>query len=123
MLSLLGKVLNTAGATQSYSFERTTPTLDKAKKLEDNVCFALATDRDNSLNIERVRKFVRKARDYKVVYHEFFQAKNTARAGEHPEKLDHNLLKHHYTIIEKQAKELKAHRCALDTDFKFIRES
>ena len=26
-------------------------------------------------------------------------------------------------VIEKQVKDLKAHRCALDTDFKFIRES
>jgi hypothetical protein len=57
--------------------------------------------------VSRVRKFVRKARDYKL---EHFEANDADK-------------KHHFPLIKKQVKELRTHRCALDTDYKFILSS
>ena len=39
------------------------------------------------------------------------------------EELAKQLSKLNYGIIEKQVKQLKAHRCALDTDFNFIKNA
>jgi hypothetical protein len=108
---------------------------DKAKKLEANIRKALS---EENMTKARVRKFVRKAREYKVIYHEYFLAKRAAEKEVKEAEVDKNetdekkeehkvkqevvkrLSKHHYSIIEKQVKQLKSHRCALDTDFKFI---
>ena len=43
---------------------------EKAQRLESNVLDAISTE---NLTIERIRKFVRKARDYKMVYREHFK--------------------------------------------------
>ena len=45
---------------------------EKAQALEKNILVTTATEGVHTLNIERVRKFVRKARDYKLVYREHF---------------------------------------------------
>jgi hypothetical protein len=79
-----------------------------------------------------VRKFTRKAREYKVVYREQFRSfadaaaaddADAAAADEAPARPPKLPQKHHYSLIEKQVKSLKAHRCSLDTDFKFIKNS
>ncbi len=91
---------------------------------------ALAPD---SLDIERVRKFVRKARDYKVIYREHFKALDNDSACKR-ESVDEEtkeerrseiaaFQKHHYAKIEQQVKDVKAHRAAIDMDTKFIKES
>jgi len=94
---------------------------------------------NRALNIERVRKFVRKARDYKMVYREHFKTLELMKAQDvTTSQADDDLEtdtdvekkkkiaafeKHHYVKIEKQVKHLKAHRAAVDIDTKFIRES
>jgi len=107
---------------------------EKAQLLEANVRAATSTVGAQALNIERVRKFVRKARDYKMVYREHFatldllkeQAEDTtidaAESAEQKKKVK-AFEKHHYVKIEKQVRHLKAHRAAADIDTKFIRES
>jgi len=108
---------------------------EKAQRLEANVLAATSTVGSHALNLERVRKFVRKARDYKVVYREHFKALqlmeeqaqaattiDDSEAAERKKKIK-AFEKHHYVKIEKQVKHLKAHRAAVDMDTKFIRES
>ena len=79
-----------------------------------------------------------------MIYHEYFLAKrdaerevekatcvasgtNATAEMKHEqavkEELAKRLSKLHYGIIEKQVKQLKAHRCALDTDFNFIKNA
>ena len=116
---------------------------DQAKRLVANVAAALSTN--ESMTITRVRKFVRKAREYKLIYHEYFRVKReTEREIEQArqvvttnsealkeknkqialkEEMAKRLSKLNYGIIEKQVKEIKAHRCALDTDFNFIKNA
>jgi hypothetical protein len=119
-------------------FRRHNTTGDQAKKLERNIRNALS---DDNMTKTRVRKFVRKAREYKVIYHEFFLAKQAAEEEAKEASIDESatnvkkkeqkikeeavkrLSKHHYSIIEKQVKAMKAHRCALDTDFNFIKNA
>jgi len=111
---------------------------EKAQQLVANVLAATSTVGAQSLNIERVRKFVRKARDYKVVYREHFKAlqlmeeeaqdattngaETAAEKEERTQKIK-AFRKHHYVKIEKQVRHVKAHRAAVDIDTKFIRES
>ena len=88
----------------------------------------------------RVQKFVRKAREYKVIYNEYFLVKRKAereleevrrvarsstnkRQIELKELVAKRLSKLHNGIIEKQVKQLKAHRCTLDTDTNFIKNA
>jgi DNA-binding transcriptional regulator YhcF (GntR family) len=101
----------------------------KAERLAANVRDALSSD---NLTIERIRKFVRKARDYKVVYREHFktldlmQLSALATTAEDANKIKEQIAsfeKLHYSKIEKQVKSLKAHRAAADLDTKFIKES
>ena len=51
---------------------------EKAQRLESNVVAAIST---GNLTIERIRKFVRKARDYKVVYREHFKTLDLMHAS------------------------------------------
>ena len=109
---------------------------EKVKQLEANIYRSLDINSEHGLNLERVRKFVRKAREYKMVYREYFrelddEAQEEAATSdpENPSpgskrkavKMEGE--KHHYAIIERQVKAVKAHRCALDIDHKFIIES
>ena len=91
---------------------------------------ALSSD---NLTIERIRKFVRKARDYKMVYREHFKTLDlmiqssalatTAEEANEMKKEIASFEKLHFAKIEKQVKHLKAHRAAADFDTKFIKES
>jgi hypothetical protein len=119
-------------------FRQHNTTGDQAKRLEANIRNAISED---NMTKTRVRKFVRKAREYKLIYHEYFLAKREAEKEAKEAKVDDNataekkiaqkikeevvkrLSKHHYSIIEKQVKAIKAHRCALDTDFNFIKNA
>ena len=104
---------------------------EKAQRLESNVLDAISTE---NLTIERIRKFVRKARDYKMVYREHFKTldlmKQSSASALSTEE-DANKLKKeiasfeklHFAKIEKQVKYLKTHRAAADFDTKFIKES
>jgi hypothetical protein len=86
-----------------------------AKNLIKNVLRAIRADgEDAPLNLIRIRKFARKARDYKVAYKSFFDAE--ANGDEEAKQLS-------YAKIEHQVKHIKTHRCALDLDKKFIRIS
>ena len=114
-----GRGIEYSWGYSKLNFRKNNTSGDKAKRLEENVRKAIATNVPNGLNLERVRKFVRKARDYKSVYREFFRTEKAAREAGDAAVADKLI----YTAIEKQVKELKTHRCALDTDFKFIRES
>jgi len=104
---------------------------EKVQQLEANIRAALSTE--SSLNIERVRKFVRKARDYKVIYREHFKTLDSmvvlaTECGNEEEQAERrseiaSFRKHHYAKIERQVKDVKAHRAAIDIDTKFIKES
>jgi hypothetical protein len=139
---LAGQGIEYSWGYAKLKFRKENTSHDQAKKLRANVKNALATT--DSMTLKRVRKFVRKARDYKVIYHEYFLAKrNAERAVERAtcvangtnataamkqeqavkEELAKRLSKLHYGIIEKQVKQLKAHRCALDTDTNFIKNA
>jgi hypothetical protein len=84
-----------------------------AAHLEKNVKKALSPEL--TLTISRTRKFARKARDYKLAY--FFLISmltqtDSTRGG------DERLAKE---TIESITKAFKAHRCALDINYAFIR--
>lgn len=68
------------------------------------------------VNLLRMRKFARKAHDYKVVYHHRFE-------GDYDLDKDNEADKNKamgYEMIEKMVKSMKKHRCALDMDHSFI---
>jgi hypothetical protein len=79
----------------------------KQKHLEENVRMALTTD---VLTLQRIRKFARKAREYKLTYS--FLSVNEEEVGE----MSKSLLDH----ITRQ---FKQHRSALDSDYAFIRNA
>jgi alpha-galactosidase len=70
---------------------------------------------------------VRMARDYKMVYREHFKTLDLMQLS--PEEANEMkketalFEKLHFAKIEKQVKDLKAHRAAADIDTKFIKES
>ena len=138
---LAGQGIEYSWGYAKLKFRQKNTTKDQAKKLHANVTNALSTI--DCMTITRVRKFIRKAREYKVIYNEYFLAKrNAEREVEEArqvasgtgdvkrdeqialkEEMAKRLSKLHYGIIEKQVKQLKAHRCALDTDTKFIKNA
>lgn len=59
------------------------------------------------LTLERVRKFNRKARSYKLAYWKLSQGASAGSVAEHAD-------------IEKMTKVSKAHRCTFDQDYKFV---
>ena len=86
------------------------------KNLDQHVRDASKYDTlDSPLNIVRIRKFARKARNYKFKYAECFH-KAYLQVITDPTKID-------FSSVEKQVCELKIHRSALDIDYGFIRPS
>jgi hypothetical protein len=86
-----------------------------ALNLIKNVLAAIKADtKEAPLNLIRIRKFARKARDYKVAYKSFFDAERNG---------DEEALQLSFVKIEHQVKHIKTHRCALDLDKNFIRVS
>jgi hypothetical protein len=85
-----------------------------ASHLEKNVKKAL--DPEETLTINRTRKFARKAREYKLTYH--FLITMLAQTDSLTPGSDDRLAKE---TIENITKAFKAHRCALDSDYAFIR--
>ena len=63
----------------------------------------------------RARKFARKARDYKVTYELAFEEEEKAK--------DDNRKPMKFEMTEKQVRKIKTHRCALDIDTSFIKNS
>ena len=79
-----------------------------AKHLKENVLKSL--DRE-VLTINRIRKFARKAREYKLTYSLIFDMNDGETGSTGKDDIEHI------------TKEFKAHRSAMDSDFKFIAES
>ena len=70
----------------------------------------------NSLNqqvltVNRIRKYARKAREYKLTYSLIFDINDGETGSTSKDDIEHI------------TKEFKAHRSAMDSDFKFITES
>jgi hypothetical protein len=134
---LAGQGIEYSWGYAKLKFRQSNTSQDQAKKLRANVMNALSTT--DCITTTRVRKFVRKAREYKVIYNEYFLVKRKAereleearqvasstnkRQIELKELVAKRLSKLHYGIIEKQVKQLKAHRCTLDTDTNFIKNA
>jgi hypothetical protein len=139
---LAGQGIEYSWGYAKLKFRQNNTSKDQAKQLHANVTNALSTD--DCMTITRVRKFVCKAREYKVIYNEYFLVKRKAEREVEKarqvessmdamverkrneqialkEEIAKRLSKLHYGIIEKQVKQLKAHRCALDTDTNFIK--
>ena len=107
----------------------------KAQALEENILAPTATDGVHGPNIERVRKFVRKARDYKVVYRENLntldlmkqaEATTTNESEESRQERKKKIAafeKHHYSSLEKAGTKHARHRAAVDINTMFIKES
>jgi hypothetical protein len=85
-----------------------------ASHLERNVKQAL--DPEETLTLKRTRKFARKAREYKLTY--FFLIKMLQQTDLLAPGGDERLAKE---TIEHITKAFKAHRCALDSNYAFIR--
>jgi hypothetical protein len=70
------------------------------------------------LSVERIRKFSRRARQYKLAYH-FFDS------GQTDPEIPHGDGDQQYgpVAVEKLIGKFKTHRCAMDFDFKFIMSS
>lgn len=77
----------------------------KREHLTENVRKALSTD---TLSLDRMRKFARKAREYKLTYHYFI------------EKTDGSVDRMKKECIESITKVFKQHRSALDADYSFV---
>ena len=89
-----------------------------AVHLEENVKKALSPT--ETLTLNRTRKFARKAREYKLTY--FFLCSMLTQTDLTPGLTlgadEQRLAKE---TIESITKAFKAHRCALDSDYAFIR--
>jgi hypothetical protein len=87
-----------------------------------NVLLVASIDGEQSLNLEHSRKFVRKARDYKMVYRKHFKTLylKKSQAEMATNETAESAKKHHYVTIEKQVRDLKSHRATADIDTKFI---
>ena len=130
---LAGQGVEYSWGYSKFTFRRANTGQQKSKQLRANVLQATSATVANGLNIERVRKFVRKARDYKVLYREHSMLCDSKLAAipedETPElkkKREQELAhfqKHHYSEIEKQMRTQKCHRCAADFATKFTRDS
>jgi hypothetical protein len=83
----------------------------KQKHLEENVRMALTTE---VLTQQRIRKFARKAREYKLTY-SFLAAHQ-----EEQEVGDGDMSK---ALLDHITKQFKQHRSALDSDYAFIRNA
>ena len=79
-----------------------------AKHLNDNVRKSLATD---VLTINRLRKFARKTREYKLTYALLFHMQGRGNGSAGKDEIEH-ITKH-----------FKAHRSAMDADYSFILNS
>ena len=95
------------GKSKMY-FRRNNNYSSNAKNLEQRVRDAL--DPFVVLHIKRVRAMQRKSNDYKRSYLSLDGGDGVADEVE-------------YADIEKMKKECKTHRCTLDQDYKFIKES
>jgi hypothetical protein len=76
--------------------------------LKENVLKALSRD---PLTVERMRKFARKAREYKLTYS--FLAERTAQQDQEGDRVTKDSINH-------ITKTFKQDRSALDADFSFI---
>jgi hypothetical protein len=92
-----------------------------AQHLEANVRRALCPE--ETLTLKRTRKFARKAREYKLTY--FFLIRMTELQEAQGDTTEGNTSAETERLaketIESITKAFKAHRCALDSDYAFIR--
>ena len=79
-----------------------------AKHLKQNVLNSL---NQQVLTVNRIRKYARKAREYKLTYSLIFDINDGETGSTSKDDIEHI------------TKEFKAHRSAMDSDFKFITES
>jgi hypothetical protein len=89
-----------------------------AAHLEEKVKRALCPE--EMLTLKRTRKFARKAREYKLTY--FFLIRMTEDIGDTTDgHITADAKRVAKDTIESITKAFKAHRCALDSDYAFIR--
>ena len=87
-----------------------------AANLENNVRATLSTE---VLTKEKINKFVRKARDYKLTYLFLLEQTNTIVDNDGKNKVS----RHTHERIEQIIKSFKQHRSALDADYAFIKNA
>ena len=110
---LAGRGIEYHWGYSKFYFQRINDT--DSKKLDANVREAIRSEGTGApLNLERARKFARKAREYKVLYARYHL--DLIVMGEKDKSMD-------YSLIEAKMKDLAAHRSAIDTDFSFITNS
>ena len=110
---LAGRGIEHHWGCSKFYFQRINDT--DPKKLDANVREAIRSQgTDAPLNLERARKFARKAREYKVLCARCHL--DLMVVGEKDKSMD-------YSLIEAKMKDLSAHRSAIDTDFSFITNS